>query len=395
MMNKFLFRIFFAAILVLPAAGFCVGSNVGKAKPTVTPQEQLLWDNVISLRQEADKFQRQNMPPRPGPDANEKDINNYIKAAELFNKDIYKRVIPILDASKEYYIKYPKGAFAKENLDLLLTLFNSVVYLNDGIMRPEDQTVYNRLCTDENLTAEQAGVLFWINLTGLHGLIETPKDVNQPDKKAIELLIDKMEAQINNFGPRFKLQGSLLGGQLEMADAIEKLYPQRSKEILELTRKYATDEDKKKVDGIIRNKNILGTKSVIKFKTIDGNEVDLSKMKGKVVLIDFWATWCQPCMIELPNVLNVYKKYHGKGFEIIGISFDSDYESVKKVTKEMGMTWPQYFDGKFWGNELGIYFGIRAIPTMWLVDKDGKVIDTDPRGPQLANKVAKLLGIAE
>ncbi len=100
-------------------------------------------------------------------------------------------------------------------------------------------------------------------------------------------------------------------------------------------------------------------------------------------------------MMELPNVLNVYKKYHDKGFEIIGISFDKDIESLRRVTKERGMTWPQYFDGRVWDNRFGVYYGINAIPAMWLVDKDGKVVDTGAYGPDLGDKVEKLLSIKQ
>ena len=90
----------------------------------------------------------------------------------------------------------------------------------------------------------------------------------------------------------------------------------------------------------------------LKFTAVDGTEVDLSKLRGKVVLVDFWATWCGPCMAEMPAVLAAYKKYHDKGFEIVGISLDQDKDSLLQVTKDKGMVWPQYFDGKGWGNEI-------------------------------------------
>jgi thiol-disulfide isomerase/thioredoxin len=268
-----------------------------------------------------------------------------------------------------------------------------IVNLNDGVLGGADEDFYNRLCQDKNLTADQAGELFWINVIRLRRLIESPKDNNEPDKKAIEAQFDKIEKQINDFGQKFKSQGIMLQGIFQTANGIENLYPQRSLKILELAAKYASGDDKKRLDGLIRNIGILGTAPQIKFKAIDSNEVDLSKLKGKVVLVDFWATWCPPCLEELPNVLETYKKYHDKGFEIIGISFDKDIDTVKKFVKEKGMVWPQYADGKFWDNDLGVYFGIQQIPTTWLVDKSGKVVDKDMRGSELAAKVAKLLGI--
>jgi thiol-disulfide isomerase/thioredoxin len=128
----------------------------------------------------------------------------------------------------------------------------------------------------------------------------------------------------------------------------------------------------------------------IKFTAVDGREVDLSKMRGKVVLIDFWATWCGPCVAELPNVLKAYKELHPKGFEIVGISLDSDKGKLESFVKDKGMEWPQFFDGKGWKNEIAVNYDIHSIPAMWLVDQKGMVIDTAARGG-LEEKVAKLL----
>lgn len=128
----------------------------------------------------------------------------------------------------------------------------------------------------------------------------------------------------------------------------------------------------------------------LKFTAVDGREVDLSKMQGKVVLIDFWATWCGPCVAELPNVLKAYKELHPKGFEIIGISLDSDKAKLESFVKERGMEWPQYFDGKSWKNEISSKYGINSIPAMWLVNKKGMVVSTNARGG-LEEKVGKLL----
>ena len=128
----------------------------------------------------------------------------------------------------------------------------------------------------------------------------------------------------------------------------------------------------------------------IAFKAIDGSEVDITKMKGKVVLVDFWATWCGPCMAEVPHVVETYKKLHEKGFEIVGISFDQDKSKLEKTIKEKGMTWVQFFDGKGWQNEIGQRFGINSIPAMWLVNKKGMVVDTEGR-TDLEEKVTKLL----
>ena len=128
----------------------------------------------------------------------------------------------------------------------------------------------------------------------------------------------------------------------------------------------------------------------LKFTAVDGREVDLTGHRGKVVLIDYWATWCGPCVAGLPEVIDLYGKYHDKGLEIVGISFDQDKDALVKFVEKKEMAWAQYFDGKGWQNEYGRKYGINGIPTMWLIGKDGKVVDFEAR-QDLAEKLAKLL----
>lgn len=133
----------------------------------------------------------------------------------------------------------------------------------------------------------------------------------------------------------------------------------------------------------------VGEPVSLKFSAVKGR-VDLETLKGKVVLIDFWATWCGPCVKEVPNVVAAYEKLHDKGFEIVGISLDQDRAALMKFTKDHKMTWPQYFDGKGWDNMIAKRFHIQAIPAMWLLDKEGKLASTNVRG-NLEAEVEKLL----
>ncbi|WP_395743319.1 TlpA family protein disulfide reductase [Prosthecobacter sp.] len=114
----------------------------------------------------------------------------------------------------------------------------------------------------------------------------------------------------------------------------------------------------------------------LKFTAVDGREVDVSKLQGKVILIDFWATWCGPCVEELPAVLKLYKELHAQGFEVIGVSLDGDKAELEAFVKEKGVEWPQYFDGKGTENELFVRFNLESIPTMWLLNKKGVVVST-------------------
>jgi thiol-disulfide isomerase/thioredoxin len=126
-------------------------------------------------------------------------------------------------------------------------------------------------------------------------------------------------------------------------------------------------------------------------KSIKGERLTPAAYRGKVLLIDFWATWCGPCVAEMPNVKNVYAKYHGKGFEIVGISLDQSRDKLDRYIASQGIAWPQYFDGKWWNNDVAVSYGIKSIPATFLIDKKGKIRYKSLRGKQLEAAVEELL----
>jgi peroxiredoxin len=126
------------------------------------------------------------------------------------------------------------------------------------------------------------------------------------------------------------------------------------------------------------------------FTALDGRPMDSTKLRGKVLLIDFWATWCAPCIAELPNLKATYAKFHAQGFEILGISLDTDRAALENLVQKEGLTWPQHFDSADGNSAVADRYKISGIPAMWLVDKRGVIRDINARA-NLAEKVEKLL----
>jgi peroxiredoxin len=137
---------------------------------------------------------------------------------------------------------------------------------------------------------------------------------------------------------------------------------------------------------------IGGVAPEIQQQTPDGGTYALSDLRGKYVLIDFWASWCRPCRMENPNVKRVYDKYHKKGFEILGVSLDRDHGAWVKAIADDGLPWKHVSDLGFWSNAAAQEYGVTSIPFTVLLDKEGRVLEKGLRAAELEVALAKLFG---
>jgi thiol-disulfide isomerase/thioredoxin len=118
---------------------------------------------------------------------------------------------------------------------------------------------------------------------------------------------------------------------------------------------------------------------------ISGTEISMRSLRGKIVVVDFWATWCGPCVAEMPRMKELYAKYHDKGVEFIGISLDQSkedggFDKLKAFVANNDIPWPQYYQGNHWGSEFSKSWGVNSIPAVFLVDREGKLFSTDAGG---------------
>jgi peroxiredoxin len=129
----------------------------------------------------------------------------------------------------------------------------------------------------------------------------------------------------------------------------------------------------------------------LEFKNPDGKMVSLKSLRGKVVLIDFWASWCRPCRMENPNVVSAYNKFKDKGFEIYGVSLDKSQEAWVKAIQQDKLNWTNVSDLGGWNSAGAATYGVRSIPANFLINEDGIIVAKGLRGANLHAELQKLM----
>ncbi len=249
----------------------------------------------------------------------------------------------------------------------------------------------------ENINARTAQVMKEVN-----ALREKDPNREQPETKA--RLVQLSETMDSIYEEQIDLVRSLVrDNKREMipakyiADIMYSLSYDELKSLLDPAAPYYNspelDRPKKLLDGMGRR--APGRKFTdLQMNDTDDRLATLSQWvgKGQYVLVDFWASWCGPCRQEMPNLVANYEKYHGKGFEIVGVSFDQKKEAWVNSIQKLGMKWPQISDLKGWKCAAAEVYGVSSIPSNILVDPDGTIVAMDLRGDEVGAKLKEIYG---
>lgn len=231
-----------------------------------------------------------------------------------------------------------------------------------------------------------------MSLGGMFAMMKVKDDSVKLDStwKAMEMLKQQMDESIKTF---IDTNNHRLAITYMIRDFVATEY---SFEDVERYYNNLTPEVKSSYPGQLLSKkieemrfiNVGGIAPDIDLPAPDGKNVKLSSLRGKYVLLDFWASWCGPCLAEVPNVKAIYEKYKDKGFEVFGVSLDDKQDAWEKAIDKHGLTWTHVSSLKGWDCPVAKRYNVTGIPRMYLLDPEGRIVAMDLRGEELQQKVA-------
>jgi thiol-disulfide isomerase/thioredoxin len=343
----------------------------------VPPPTNLLAHTLIATNSDAAWKELNSSSQRPPPPAEWEKTPPSEKEQVDF---LMPYILALMDKAKDFYTRFPTNTHVSEARKQEFDMTGLALSMGATNQQSRFESEEKVLLADSTLSEDDR---FTIRQNDIERAAQSKE--SQGDAATLA----ELEKGIRVLQKEFPKRPEIFGMLMEVAYNSEG--DKARGLIQEITNSSAaSDETKQSALSQLWKLDAVGKPVDIQFTSTDGRAVDLAKMKGKVVLIDFWATWCMPCVEEIPHVKEAYDKFHSKGLEIVGINLDRDKESLTEFVSGHQLEWPQYFDGQEWQTKFATQYRVDAFPAMWLLDKKGNLRDIQA-GTDLNGKVEKLL----
>jgi thiol-disulfide isomerase/thioredoxin len=325
------------------------------------------------------------------PEQTVKDLENLLRpTTRVTRDDLAKLALQVITDGENLEKQYPKAGNLYKVQMVMLVAANGLSQIHP---EERDKWVKETLKIAQRLVVSDAPAKEKLSADALV----------TKDKIATEVDAKVVQKEINDFVARYAKTDAVAYSLIYAAMlAREGNQPKLADEFVQtLEQKYLDEPSvRSKLRSDFDRHPDIGKDFTAKLTKVDGTPLNLPEdLKGKVFIVDFWATWCGPCVASQPEMKEIYKKYKDKGLEIVGISFDEGKDDVTGFVKTNDVPWIQsWAEGKKWLKPAGLKYGIEAIPSVWVVGKDGKVVSDDARSDEdspskLEDTVKKALGL--
>lgn len=329
--------------------------------------------------------------PRPGLSLDE--LHKFLERMDAAPASIHHRpgfAAGMVEAADEILAKKPDAALRRYALITKMAALHESAFDGNEDDDKRLTTVSKALLKDSDPAVVKEAKFYELERAVMAG-----DDVKQADiPKLLDQVHEALADQILSARHlRIASAAVHLINRLDDDDAAAKRYQ-------ELGQQLATSDDSdlsaygRRIAKGTRPPSMVGKPLEIAGKSLDGGDIDIQKLKGKIVIVDFWATWCPPCRAKLPGLMKLYEQRHGQGLEVIGVSLDKDLDALGKFVEEQKIPWNNVVgekDGDEMQFPLAAKYNIAGIPTLFLVGRDGKVIAHDPTDAELEQKLEELL----